>query len=97
MKELVQVGKVFVDSGLIMVGDPCYYLHKSDNKFTKEFGKDWGEFCEIALDGVTSQIGTGTAVVSKSGLGDGVYPVYVEFDDEGIPDMLIIDFTKYAN
>lgn len=39
-----KIGNVFVDSGLLMVCDPCYVLHKE--KQYPQFGDNWHDFCD---------------------------------------------------
>lgn len=87
------VGHCGVDSGQIMFADPCYV---SDFKFEDEFTADLkpdtrGQY-PFTYNGASSatcseksagQLGNSTAVVMSSGWGDGCYPVYVKFDDDG--------------
>lgn len=98
-KEMEQVGHVYVDAGLIMVGDPCYTL-PDEGSHRDEVAKDWGTFCEALndtrkngnADGVYKPFGDGTAVVVSSGYGDGTYPVFVKRDANGRIMKLVIDF-----
>ena len=79
-------GHCGVDSGQIMVIDPCY-------AFKDEFDdmdSNYRNVCEISLgddgygefplprNGYTGSIG----VVTTSGYGDGEYPVYVDIGDD---------------
>lgn len=83
------IGEIGVDAGLCWIGDPCYILHKE--KPPEAIGKSWDEFCDILRDGdypVRKQFNydlghPGLGVLVSSGYGDGVYPVYAEFNDEG--------------
>jgi hypothetical protein len=84
------IGEIGVDAGLCWIGDPCYILHA--NPMPKAIGKDWDEFCDILnADGQYParkqfhyDLGhAGLGVVVSTGYGDGVYPVYAEFGDEG--------------
>lgn len=84
------IGKCGVDSGQIMILDPCYL----------EDLPPYEDICEISLTEIImggqivggptglSEIG----VVSQSGKGDGVYPVYAVYR-EGLIARLEIDFT----
>lgn len=87
------VGHCGVDSGQIMFADPCYV---SDFKFEDEFTTDIkpdarGEYpftyngaCSATCsDEQAGQLGHSTAVVMTSGWGDGCYPVYVKYGDDG--------------
>ncbi len=70
--ELMYVGQVSVDSGQVVIVDPCYVAEK---------GLDYDEVCAT-----TSPCGSwmrGHAVASRSGYGDGGYPVYAEISDTG--------------
>ena len=78
------IGKVGVDSGTMMLGDPCYI---SDDKRLHS-NKGWSKFCEEIFtkqfDSMRhTQIGKGTAVVTETGGGDGEYPVYITRNNEG--------------
>lgn len=66
----IQLGFVGVDSGMLMIGDPCYL--EGDNWGSEDYDR------LIDMD-LCKQIVSGTnafkAVVFESGLGDGVYQV----------------------
>lgn len=87
------VGHCGVDSGQIMFADPCYV---SDFKFEDEFSANVnpdtrGEYpftyngasSATCSDAQAGQLGHSTAVVMSSGWGDGCYPVYVQYGDDG--------------
>lgn len=88
-KELI--GRIGVDSGQVMVVDPCYLdewiankaFEKSD--FSKEFSYNQAclRSCSKLQVGV---LGDEMAVVSSTAWGDGTYPVYA-----------IVDERKYGN
>jgi len=98
-------GECGVDAGLIMVGDPCYYLHKTIdadkpyNKLPKEFGKNWDDFCNHIKDLKSAKqfnfdLGhAGLAVLVGNFGGDGCYPVFVEKSPDGQTRRLIVDFA----
>jgi hypothetical protein len=82
------IGEIGVDAGLCWIGDPCYILHTP--KLPKEIGKSWAEFCDMLCrdDQVYKQFHydlghPGLGVLVSTGYGDGTYPVYAEFNDEG--------------
>lgn len=84
------IGEIGVDAGLCWIGDPCYILHAYPAP--KAIGKDWDEFCDLLHDDDTYptirqfnyDLGhPGLGVVVSTGYGDGVYPVFAEFNDEG--------------
>ena len=85
-----QIGEIGVDAGLCWIGDPCYILHKQQPP--KAIGTSWGEFCDILREDdqyptckqFAYDLGhAGLGIVVSTGYGDGVYPVYAEFNDEG--------------
>lgn len=76
----LRVGSVGVDSGMIMLGDPCYVAADSHPDHPVH---DWGRF----LDELRRQGGEDWqtaemegAVVVSSGYGDGEYPVEVRME-----------------
>lgn len=95
----VQVGSCGVDSGQIMIADPCYLI---DGDFSE---KHYEEACEITLSEdragpLMYDMGhEGKAVVASSGIGDGFYPVYATYsDDDGWGERIMkleIDFSDH--
>jgi hypothetical protein len=84
------IGEIGVDAGLCWIGDPCYILHKEQPP--KAIGKSWDDFCDILQDDdqyptckqFNYDLGhVGLGMVVSTGYGDGTYPVYAEFNDEG--------------
>jgi len=89
------IGHIGVDSGQMMLSDPCYV---TDDSFTddRSNGLDIGEnregpyplnyegACNASMSkdnaGVLGDYGA--AVVCATGYGDGSYPVYVEYAEE---------------
>lgn len=80
------VGEVWVDSGQIIIVDPCYLDEWEDNevdfdnKERRDFSYAGASNC--TLEEQFGQIEHG-AVASSSGFGDGCYPVYAELSNEG--------------
>jgi hypothetical protein len=100
MKDLELAGYVGVDSGQVIVGDPCY-LNEWDTNQDEPFSTldqkglySYMGACEATLsdDGFGS-LNNGLAVALSSGYGDGNYPVYVKRNDDGRIALAIIDFT----
>lgn len=89
-----QIGTIFVDAGIVMVGDPCYSLPEDGSHRISE----WDEFCEVMFKdknydkGYSKPLGDGISIVVESGYGDGEYPVFVERDSSGRVSKLIVDF-----
>lgn len=84
MSKRVLIGSCGVDSGQIMITDPCYVI---GDDFTDA---DYEKVCEITLaeEGAGflpfAKGHEGKAVVSSSGIGDGFYPVYATYSEEGM-------------
>ena len=80
------IGHCGVDSGQILLIDPCYV-------YKDEYGSggDYDECCRITLSEGAGQ--TELGVVTSSGYGDGVYPVYAEKDGNGRVKQVTILFT----
>lgn len=89
-----QIGSCGVDSGQIMIVDPCYVI---DGRFSEQ---QYDECCAVTCgEESAGQIMNAMAVVSSTGIGDGYYPVYATVDN--IPGWgeritkLEIDFTDH--
>lgn len=106
----VYLGRVAVDSGQLILVDPCYLLNiQQEPLFTKSA---YQKISELTLHGENSsgsftQGGFGVGVAFASGDGDGYYPVYalvknnrpmcvwVEMDDFSLEEMIqIMDQEK---
>lgn len=95
----VLIGHVGVDSGQVMIGDPCYLSDWEANDFTgKVDPADNGEFsyagaCNASLSEASAGVlGNGLAIAASTAYGDGQYPVYAEVDGSGRIMALRIDF-----
>jgi hypothetical protein len=79
MSRVIEVGRCGVDSGQIMIVDPCYVI---DNEFGEA---EYEECCRATLDTEDNAgpIMRNLAVVASSGIGDGYYPVYATIEDLG--------------
>lgn len=91
----ILIGSCGVDSGQIMIVDPCYVI---DGKFSKQ---QYDECCTVTLGKESAgQIMNSLAVVASSGIGDGYYPVYATFSDVPgwgeVITKLEIDFTDHV-
>jgi hypothetical protein len=83
-----QIGEIGVDAGLCWIGDPCYVLHKDAPP--QAIGRDWDEFCDLlgkeypTAKQFDYDLGhPGLGVVVSTGYGDGTYPVFAEFNEDG--------------
>lgn len=123
------IGYINVDSGQVMVGDPCYIKDNFADK-TETSMEDWATAMQKLLpEGVESvndsyecpdklplnyhgasiasccndrggmleaAFGGSSAICVGSGYGDGTYPVYLEYGNDGmgrINKRLIVDFS----
>jgi hypothetical protein len=85
-------GHVAVDSGQMMLCDPCYIKH--DFASSRDVGVNYESACQATLaDGRAGQLGNEhcqvLAFVSSSGWGDGVYPVYVKRFGDRVGGLLV--------
>ena len=84
----IKVGECGVDSGQIMIVDPCYVVKQYKDG---EADKKYTEVCEVTLsDEGHGNILGGFATTTL--YGDGVYPVYAELNEFGKVARLTIDF-----
>lgn len=79
-KTYEKIGTISVDSGLVLIGDPCYFLH---NQKPASMGKNWKEFCTEIENNQHHEfwhdIGRpGAAITASTGYGDGEYDVMAE-------------------
>lgn len=98
---LVHIGSFGVDSGQAMVGDPCYLdtwkpWNSEEHNFEDHVNHE-GEFgylgaCNATLKEGYGELGLGSGVVFTTGYGDGVYPVYAEFNEDARISKIVIDF-----
>lgn len=91
MSAWVKIGECGVDSGQIMIVDPCYVLVDDDreekNGYTyRELLEEWNK-----VDWRPLHLNVQDGVVVSSGYGDGLYPVYAKYKD-GRVSAVKIDF-----
>lgn len=94
-KTVKRIGEIGVDAGLCWLGDPYYILHT--DRLPRAIGRDWGEFRDVIKDAATKQFDydlghPGLGVVVMTGYGDGVYPVFAEFDEHGTGTKVWVEF-----
>ena len=98
------IGEIGVDAGLCWIGDPCYILHALPKP--KAIGNDWEQFCDLLHN--DDQYPTckqfnydlghpGLGVVVSTGYGDGTYPVYAEFSDDGRIASVCVEFIAQTD
>lgn len=97
----ILMGHVDVDSGQLMVGDPCYLSEWKGHDWEQDAPK--GEYsysgaCEATTSGVAfgelnHAMGHPGAAIAFGGFGgDGSFPVYAEYDSDGYLSKVTIDF-----
>lgn len=85
------VGRCGVDSGQLMIIDPCYLSDWVDNDCDDKVGKSsmsYAGACKATLSEdmygqLHNKIGIDLAVAFSSGYGDGLYPVYARKNEDG--------------
>jgi hypothetical protein len=97
-----KVGMIAVDSGQVMVGDPCYLSEWKDNEFncdnmektayTYTYHGACSATCGMQGAGV---LGNVSAVACATAYGDGSYPVYVERNSTGAIVRLTVEFDEH--
>ena len=81
MSKKEEIGFVTVDSGQLMVGDPCYY----------DVDYEFADHDENGTTILNHEKGPGKGVVVGTAFGDGIYPVYMKRDKYGVPLQLVVD------
>lgn len=97
MDDQVLLGYVAVDSGQVMITDPGYLNEWADNEMgdTGEGHFSWSGACATTLSARHGDVNGsgqlnfatgngGVAVVSRTGLGDGYYPVWATMTDSEV-------------
>lgn len=97
------VGHCGVDSGQIMLSDPCYvkqFVDEMENgkefssELTKPFPYTYNGACSATIQDNAGELGGGLGVVVTSGYGDGSYPVFVTYTSDGRPATATIVFVS---
>ena len=94
-KEWKLIGHFGVDSGMVIICDPCYLKYWKDNAYVG--GEPTGEFSYDGAGRATGKIlnageltiNATTAVVTSTGRGDGTYPVYGQFKNGRVINVFI--------
>ena len=85
----IQIGKVSVDSGQILIIDPAYTCHCTAVQDIKAVMNS----CEPKMWTKLTVAG-GRAVISRTRFGDGLYPVVAFIDDDNRLERLVIEFLE---
>ena len=81
--KFVKVGSVAVDSGQIMLIDPCYIKADFESEFNAPPALNYAGACRASLSEDKCGEFGGLGFCTSSGYGDGLYPVYVKYDTSG--------------
>lgn len=81
----VHVGSISVDSGQVLICDPCYLINKMDEKlYDRVFDVKMKDRIKgISVDNQAAEVEECNGVTSFTGFGDGGYDVYATITDEG--------------
>ena len=95
-----RIGFVGVDSGQVMVGDPCYLSDWADDEFASDgdrrepYDYSYSGACNATLSDIGGgELGRNLSVASRTYWGDGIYPVYQVLDGDGEVAGLFVDFS----
>jgi hypothetical protein len=95
LRSMTKIGNIGVDSGAVLISDPCYVLRQDGQQ---ENSPSYGDFLAAADEhrenGYFSHISFNDGVITETTYGDGVYPVYARFDRYGRITQVIIDFEQ---
>lgn len=91
------IGRIPVDSGQVMVIDPCYAWEDNYRPGGEPTGLPYDEACRATLSPqrygyISGIVGPQSGIATSTYYGDGTYPVYAEKDSNGRIKRLIIDF-----
>ncbi len=86
----VKVGYVDVDAGLVAVGDPCYTTGRDASSAVESWSEYLDKLSDIGMfrSPENKEFGQpyehrGASFVTNTLYGDGSYPVYVRYADDG--------------
>lgn len=87
-----EIGQVSVDSGTVMLVDPCYVAGKSHAEIVRDFEAMKQSICNSpdphSHYPIARQLGR-LAVIASTGWGDGGYPVYAQIKDGRVKALFI--------
>lgn len=94
---VVKIGNCPVDSGQIMLVDPCYIKDFDSNDYSyQEWQKkhngtefSYSATCNVTIQSPAQGGQVGCAVATSSGWGDGTYPVYATIEDGRVTEVTI--------
>ena len=90
MTEGTLIGHCGVDSGQIMLIDPCYVFKDDFDGGDTPTGGSYDEACRVTLAEGAGQIQNGLGVVTRTYIGDGNYPVYADMEGKRVKSVTIV-------
>lgn len=93
----LEAGTVPVDSGQVMLIDPCYVNPHFANGADDKPGEypDYAGACKASLTKAgCSNFANGLAFCTSTNIGDGEYPVFVQYDSNGRITRVLIEFAE---
>ena len=81
------IGHCPVDSGQIMLIDPCYVL-ADNNTDDKNLNQLYRDVCDVTIEQGAGEIGLGVA--TSTYIGDGNYPVYADMEGKRVKSVTIV-------
>ena len=93
------IGHCTVDSGQLIIVDPCYLESWKDGEFYPDINDNhYSQCCNITLNNpnkageiIISQI-AGKGVVTQTGDGDGIYPIKASYNKDNTITKITINF-----
>jgi uncharacterized protein (DUF1684 family) len=96
MSEWKLIGSCGVDSGTIMLVDPCYVIADKDVAPRVTYEDTLEAWRTEGHDFHDMFIPFEDGVIVSSGYGDGNYPVYAKFDEDGRLMEVKVDFNVWV-
>lgn len=94
-EEFEPIGEVWVDSGQVMLVDPCYVLGSHGDLVEETYQDVLDAYDPLKEDErVVQPWGTGLGLVVGTMWGDGGYTVYARTDEHGRNRQILIDFEQ---
>ena len=83
-KRIKKIGTIGVDSGTIIISDPCYLIDDEwgEEDYKKEVVDNWYKLTHQ----IKNDVGAYKAIISETGYGDGVFPVYATIGKDEVSE-----------
>jgi len=83
MSKRVKIGHVGIDSGTLILIDPCYVKYIKDIHTDDQ--KTWSHFCKDVLADMDEKydfVECNEGIIFSNRIGDGSFPVYAHYDED---------------